>query len=468
MNKRLLYLIAILSVLFFVIIAGLTLAFTVESMTNSLGEVTGEVHSSYLNEIVYNYKNDFVSGNYRFFRNQISIYIEHGVFSDYQIVQNEQVVDSTDNFKLNSSNTDFRKIVVPIYFDENKADKWGEVQLLVADQWGDRFVKTILLKIMNVATIALVLISILVGLFFLFWQRISFSLSRGIESLFSGGEKKDRLADLFWKPVLMQIGNLKTAHDDLAKREIENQKRIALGNLARQVAHDIRSPLSVLEMALVDSSLSSEKKSLLAQASNRIKSIADDLLVKSKGTSEALNAKVKPQATVPSQNVPNHKGQPAVPSEKGQQLLACEVGGVLEAIVAEKRLLAPQVEINLSLPKNEIVAVADSVMLSRIISNILNNSLEAKDLDRVLVVSVSLRLYSQKAVVMIQDNGVGISSDLLSKIGEPGFTSKADGNGIGISSSKNALSAWGGDLQIASQPNVGTMVTVTLQTASSS
>ena len=234
----------------------------------------------------------------------------------------------------------------------------------------------------------------------------------------------------------------------LKDRELESK---AFLRISRQVAHDIRSPLSVLEMALVDSSLSGEKKNLLVQASNRIKSIADDLLLKSKSANETLIA--------------NGKASAAVPKHEMRSSGVCSVGKVLEVIVAEKKLIAPQVEINLSLPKNDILAAADLVMLSRIISNLLNNSTEAADPDRNLVITVSVRNYSQKAVVVIQDNGVGISPGTLSRIGEAGFTSKSDGNGIGISSSKSALAAWGGDLQIVSQIGVGTMVTVILPLA---
>lgn len=274
------------------------------------------------------------------------------------------------------------------------------------------------------------------------------------------GLKRSLLAWLALNLILLiSFPAFRKALEEQIRREEKTLFELRYAKMAKQVAHDIRSPLSVLEMALVDSSLSGEKKDLLTQASKRIKGIADDLLKNAKEFS-ALEKSKLPDSKSAEESAANLNQR----SEKNLQ--AVSIGKSLGSILEEKKLLAPNVNFNLSLPKNDLLVQADEMTLSRIISNLLNNSIEAAKPDQPLNINISLRLYSGKVAVIIQDNGLGMDAETLAKVGAPGFTSKPNGNGLGVSAAKEKIREWGGDLQIASQQNQGTMVTLSLPQAS--
>ena len=75
---------------------------------------------------------------------------------------------------------------------------------------------------------------------------------------------------------------------------------------------------------------------------------------------------------------------------------------------------------------------------------------------------MALRKYSSKTQLVVIDNGIGIPSHVLSRIGDEGFSfGKENGNGLGVSFAKRKMIEWGGTLQISSNVGVGTMVTLT-------
>ena len=66
----------------------------------------------------------------------------------------------------------------------------------------------------------------------------------------------------------------------------------------------------------------------------------------------------------------------------------------------------------------------------------------------------------------IADDGSGIEHDVLPKIFEPHFSTRTSGSGLGLAITRRLVESWGGEVAIASEPGVGTTVTVGLVTAS--
>jgi two-component system sporulation sensor kinase A len=62
----------------------------------------------------------------------------------------------------------------------------------------------------------------------------------------------------------------------------------------------------------------------------------------------------------------------------------------------------------------------------------------------------------------IADTGTGIPPEVLARVWEPFFSTKADGNGLGLSICRSILRELGGALDIASSPGAGTTVTLTV------
>lgn len=80
----------------------------------------------------------------------------------------------------------------------------------------------------------------------------------------------------------------------------------------------------------------------------------------------------------------------------------------------------------------------------RVINNLVNNAIQAAKEGKQPVVDVAIRGYGNKIIVRVNDNGVGISEEGKSKIFVPNFTTKSTGTGLGLAMVKNIMMQCGG------------------------
>lgn len=202
--------------------------------------------------------------------------------------------------------------------------------------------------------------------------------------------------------------------------------------IARQVAHDIRSPLAALEVFLRETN---QTDSLAVKALARIKGIANDLLSRP-------NLAVDSVITISNKDVEKF-----------------DIRAASQSIVAEKNALIANFKIGLVARDRPILLVANESAFSRILSNILNNSIESLGESRNPKIEVILDEFENHIFVTIRDNGCGIPKNILEKIGEEGFShGKTNGHGLGIFSAKNWMESIGGELIINSHLGLGTQV----------
>ena len=183
MNKKSIIIITLITTISLLIVGAITLLFLYFSSTNLLQKTAVDVHTRYLNNIIYNYKNDLVSGNYRTFRSQVSMLMDKGVFSDYAILRNGIVEDSSDTYGLNKNNSNIYKIIVPVWFDENNTLLWGEVILLIDDKTQTDFSSLILGRIGKTLIIGFTFFWAMTFVYLYFWQKLNFALSEGLNDL---------------------------------------------------------------------------------------------------------------------------------------------------------------------------------------------------------------------------------------------------------------------------------------------
>lgn len=234
---------------------------------------------------------------------------------------------------------------------------------------------------------------------------------------------------------------------------LKTQAQAAVGAMAAQVAHDIRSPLAALNMIVHDLCfISIEKRSILEGAILQIKNIAKDLLGK--------------KANSPS-------------SKKQTTQLLLEL---LENLVMEKKtqynLDKNNVEIILKTDSSSygLFVTINSVELKRIISNIINNGIESLYHEPSMSdpggfqkgkVEISLFGIETNAVITIKDNGKGIPSHVLKKLMLEEITyGKKNGSGLGLFGAGKVLESWGSHLKIDSEIGKGTCVSITFPRSS--
>lgn len=220
----------------------------------------------------------------------------------------------------------------------------------------------------------------------------------------------------------------------------DTETKGALGILAAQVAHDIRSPLAALNiLTMQDTPVTEQSKVLVRNAINRIRDIANDIVEKNRDL-RRVHVNIDDTST---------------------QLLAA----IICPLVTEKRLqfrssskISIEIELN---PENYGLFV--KIQLSefkRMLSNLIDNAIEA--LSGKGTVLVRIHNNNDFIQLIISDNGRGIPSSILKQLGQYGVTyNKQLGSGLGLYHAKKTMGLFGGNLELISELEKGTDVILT-------
>lgn len=264
---------------------------------------------------------------------------------------------------------------------------------------------------------------------------------------------------IFWilRFSIVFFGVALMIHYDWRIRKLTYQKNIeiarleAVKDLARQVAHDIRSPISALNL-LAPSVYDGERRVVIQTALKRINDIANDLLKKGH-----------------KKNPPNsHLVQLQNSAQNDKDLV--DVVPLLNSLILEKRtqfIDKPFLKIDYSI-QDELSSVflnLESSLFCRVISNLINNSVEAIPSSKGTVM-VSIRCENNNALISIEDDGIGVPSELLPKLGNEqislgkNIADSGSGSGLGLYHAKQSVKTWEGNLIIDSKIGIGTKVTI--------
>lgn len=199
--------------------------------------------------------------------------------------------------------------------------------------------------------------------------------------------------------------------------------------IQKQVAHDIRSPLGILELLIGTlNDLSDEQRQLFDIAMVRLKGIADDV----------LNYKI-----------PTHIN-----------LIQVTQTLVKEKIFEYTNLNNVKIEFRTECHSDLNLSIALSEY-QRVLSNLINNAVEAVNGNG--WVKVSIKSLNQKICIEVCDDGVGIPAHILPKLLKGSFThGKKNGHGLGLSHARKTVNSWGGELEIESVEGKGTTVSIHL------
>ncbi len=106
---------------------------------------------------------------------------------------------------------------------------------------------------------------------------------------------------------------------------------------------------------------------------------------------------------------------------------------------------------------------ADRTLLSRALTNLIENALQA------MPAGGTLRLAGAEAaagvVLTVSDTGVGMGPDALARAFEPYFSTKTGGSGLGLANARRNVELCGGTIAVESEPGRGTTVTIVLPEA---
>ena len=102
---------------------------------------------------------------------------------------------------------------------------------------------------------------------------------------------------------------------------------------------------------------------------------------------------------------------------------------------------------------------ADSQLLDQVLLNLVRNAIDAMQGAESPLLELGARLDYGRVVIKVTDNGCGIADESIEQIFVPFFTTKRDGSGIGLSLSRQIMTAHGGDIVVNSDTD-GTTVSL--------
>lgn len=134
----------------------------------------------------------------------------------------------------------------------------------------------------------------------------------------------------------------------------------------------------------------------------------------------------------------------------------------LESMMPSLRRLLPSDTTHDLQIDEEIWSRVDEVGLQQVVLNLVINARDAMSPGGHLIIRLSRK--GESAEVALIDDGVGMTAETQAKMFDPFFTTKADGRGtgLGMSTSRDIVRSFGGDIEVDSHPGVGTCVKLTL------
>jgi signal transduction histidine kinase len=126
-----------------------------------------------------------------------------------------------------------------------------------------------------------------------------------------------------------------------------------------------------------------------------------------------------------------------------------------------KLKIPEQITVQISIEPASLVIVTDASFLRRILTNLINNALQAMPKGGQLTIK-AYRDISDDLNISVEDSGQGIPEEARTKIFTPLFTTKHEGHGFGLASAKRMTEALDGTIIVESQINKGSKFTVKL------
>jgi two-component system nitrogen regulation sensor histidine kinase NtrY len=228
-----------------------------------------------------------------------------------------------------------------------------------------------------------------------------------------------------YNQMLVQLDESKEA---LSRTE----KEAAWREMARQVAHEIKNPLTPMKLKL--------------QHLQRVVGVEKPNLADSIG---ALLAQIDTVSDIAT----SFAAFANMPIPKNEEF---DIGAVLRETVNlyENNEKA---QISLNIPAGTYLVMGDSKLMSRIFTNLIINGIQAVTEEKTPMIQVNLTtLNKEKVIVEVRDNGAGIPMDIQQRVFLPNFTTKNTGSGIGLAVAKRGIEHAKGTIWFETEENVGT------------
>ena len=277
------------------------------------------------------------------------------------------------------------------------------------------------------------IVVLLLALIFSFWAARSMSkpislLADKMRRFEIGG--KDNHIDYPYKDELgalverynMLVDQVEESAGQLARSEREGAWR----TMARQIAHEINNPLTPMKLSV--------------QKLQRLRGTENFDAYFEKAT-PMLISEIDNLAHI-AQSFSAFAKQPEVTTDK------VDIAQKLSQVITLQRSNDEQIPVRYIGADSGVTVLADPEQVSQVFVNIIKNAIQASPTDIIVTLNTA---YSEREVqISISDNGCGIPVEVQAKIFQPNFTTKSNGNGLGLAISKHIVEGTGGRIDFES------------------
>ena len=230
--------------------------------------------------------------------------------------------------------------------------------------------------------------------------------------------------------------------EDSANKLARNERENAWREMARQVAHEIKNPLTPMRLNIEYLQMLWDRND--PKFEENLKQTLSSLLEQIETLSKIATA-FSDYAKLP-ENKPS-------------------TFDLVELLKNTIKLYDIEENIAISLifnVKDDWTIYADKNNLGRVFGNIIKNAIQAIGNKENGLIELTLNRLGERYQIIISDNGCGIKDEDKAKIFFPNFTTKSSGMGVGLSVSKDIIQALGGNITFTSEVGKGTIFTIDL------
>lgn len=247
--------------------------------------------------------------------------------------------------------------------------------------------------------------------------------------------KNDELSALVkaYNKMILQI-------QDQKERLSFKEKESAWREMAKQVAHEVKNPLTPMKLTIQNFERKFDAND--PQIKEKVKHMCDTMV-----------EQIDLIATVASAF-----SQFAQLPEKYNETfnLNNEISHIIGVFSDDEIFVHSNKEI--------IMINMDKIYLNRIITNLITNAKQAALENRPSIINVDIEQYNKRVVISVEDNGTGIPEEIHHRIFEPNFTSKSGGMGLGLTMIRKMIEDYKGEITVKSTLGKGTKFTILLPT----
>ena len=244
-----------------------------------------------------------------------------------------------------------------------------------------------------------------------------------------------REIDSLVKSYNKMIDDLEKSAEKLAKTEREQ----AWQEMAKQVAHEIKNPLTPMRLSIQNFQRRYEK------SSNEINKINVD---------EFSNLLIE-QIDVMSNVATAFSDFATLPKAK---LIPCNIVEVTRRATE----IFEYENIIFNSNADKVIYSLDRTQWIRVMTNLIQNGLQSVNSNKKAKININLKNDLDKISILVSDNGSGVDPNLKNKIFEPMFTTKTKGMGLGLGIVKKIIEIHKGRISYKSENKIGTTFTIEL------